>query len=71
MKKNFKISIKLKRCETVFKDGLDPGVIGSSEYTFTLTKKEYKSPRFAMALSDYGEELRDDMVEIIYEEVLE
>lgn len=67
--KFFKISIKIKNCETIFDERLDPGVIISQHYTFTGTDKRFSSPIFAMTLNGYGQLLLDDVIEIKYEEL--
>ena len=36
MKKTFKISVKIKKCDIVFKKGMDPRVIASSELIYDL-----------------------------------
>jgi hypothetical protein len=63
MKKTFKIEIKIKKCDTIFKEGLDKGVIGSLELTYDLDRQEYERPGFALNLMNEARELRDDIVE--------
>jgi len=68
MKKTIKISVKIKNCELVFKDGLEPGVIATQKRIYDLDEADYSSPMFAKEIMDKGEEFKDNVISIKYEE---
>ena len=39
-KRTYRIKVLIKNCPQVFKEGYDPGEIGSQEMIFDLTKKQ-------------------------------
>lgn len=61
IKRIFRVSIKIKGCDKVFKEGLDPGVIGYQDFEFFLTKKQYASNMFAANLLDYRNAVLNDL----------
>lgn len=63
MKKTFKIIAKIKNCETVFKEELGEGGLGSIELNYDLEPEEYKKPTFIAHLMDKCDELREDLIE--------
>ena len=70
MQKKYKISIKVKKCETVFDDRFEPGVIGFIEVIYTvLSNNKFDSPLFAAQLDKSGQELIEKLIEIKYEEI--
>ena len=60
-----KILIKAKRCNTEFKKGLGKGILASQEIEMNVENKVLASH----LLLEYGDELLNDTVKIIYEEV--
>ena len=64
----FRIKLKVRNCDVVFKEGLEPGVLGFNEHIFDLEEKEYEHPLFIKTLLDLREGLLND---IVYTEVLE
>lgn len=64
MKKTIRISVKIRKCDTVFKEGLEEGELGYIDYEYDLDPKEYDTPRFAVDLLEKGEELQKELIEI-------
>ncbi len=69
VKKKFRISLKVRKCDVVFKEGLEPGVLGFNEHVFDLTEKDFGSPLFIKTLLDLRTSLLDDCVYTEVEEV--
>ena len=69
MKKTFRISIKVKNCDIVFKEGLEPGSLGFVDMTYDLDEKEFKRPLFLVTLSNEADALKDELIEYNFEEI--
>ena len=69
MRKKIKLSIRIKNCDTVFKKSLGPGVIGTREIIYKISEEDYKSNLFTLEIMEKGEELVNELIEIIPEEI--
>ena len=69
MKKTFKIEIKADKCEEIFADGLNKGILGYIELTYNLPEKDFESPMFEASLIEKAEEFRDECVKIQMREI--
>ena len=70
IRKKYKISIKIRNCETIFDDRFDPGVIGSAKFTYTaLDNNKFDSPLFTAQLNKSATELIDKFIEILYKDI--
>lgn len=69
MKKTIRISVKIKNCDIIFKEGLEPGEIGFEDLIFDLDKKDYERPLFIMTLRDKAEVLQSKLIELRSREI--
>ena len=72
--KTFRISIRVKNCKEVFKEGLKPGILGFTEVTYKNIKIEDDGgiPSLLVAdLLDKAKDVRNDIIEELIEEVFE
>ena len=69
MKKTFKITVKIKKCDIEFKKGMGKGVIGTEELEYSLEEKQYDRPGFVMSLMEKADTLRNDLIEYTIEEI--
>ena len=64
MKKSYKIGVRVKRCDTVFKEGLAPGELVSVVIDFEINEMDnHTKVWMALALNDKEQELIDSVVE--------
>ena len=63
-KRTYRIKVLIKNCPQVFKEGYDPGEIGSQEMIFDLTKKQYDSIRLTDQIYRQSQELIDELIEV-------
>ena len=71
MKKTFKVSIKIKKCDIEFKENMGKGIIGYTDITYDLDEKEYEKPIFIVGLINEGEVLLKELIDIKIEEIKE
>jgi hypothetical protein len=64
MKKTIRISVKIRKCDIIFKEGMEEGELGNIDYIYDLDPEEYDNPRFAVDLLEKGEELQKELIEI-------
>lgn len=67
--RKFRITLKVRNCDIVFKEGMEPGVLGFDEHVFNLRKKDFESPIFIKTLLDLRTKLLDNIVYTEVEEV--
>ena len=70
MKRKFRITLKAKRADVEFKEGLGIGVLGFDEHVFDLEEKEFEKPMFIKTLLDLREGLLNDLVYTEVEEIV-
>lgn len=68
VKKAFKMSLKLKGCDTVFYKKFGPGIIAEATYTFTFADDTKMDVFVSRALMDYERKLIDDHVRVIIDD---
>lgn len=68
-RKKFRLSIKIDKCDAIFKEGMGAGEIAIQELEYNLSDKEYKSNMFAKSLLDQMERLKDTIIKCSIEEV--
>ena len=69
MKKTFKIRLRVRNCDEIFKEGLEPGVLGQVDLEYDLEPKEYERPTFIQHLLDKRDKLISDIVVTEVQEV--
>ena len=69
MRKIFKITVRLKNCDLVLKEELDPGVIGYYELVYKEKEKDLNSPLLYRDLDEQVEKLVSELIETDVEEV--
>jgi len=62
MKKTFKIRLRVRNCDKIFKEGLEPGVLGQVELEYNLEPEEYERPLFLQHLLGERDKLISDIV---------
>ena len=62
MKRSFRVSVIVNNCDTVFKEGLEPGVLGYEDVEYDLDEAEYEKPIFIAHLMDRREELLSSLL---------
>jgi hypothetical protein len=67
-KKVFKMTIKVRGCDKVFKEGFPPGVLVEQLVTYKLPRN-YSRPLFARELIDQESTFLKDNIEVVTEEV--
>jgi hypothetical protein len=67
IKKNFRVKIIVRDCNVIFKEGLEPGVLGYRDIEFNLTDEQYNSPMFAKELLDHRNSLLNDIIKVDFE----
>lgn len=68
MKKSFRIKLKVQKCDIIFSEGIEPGVLGFKDVDYDLTEEEYKHPLFIKSLLDEREALLEEIIEFEVEE---
>ncbi len=63
--RTFKFSVRVRGCDQVFADGMEPGEIMYQEVVYQLTDEDLKHPMFAKALSDKEAEVIKEAIEVI------
>lgn len=69
MRKKIRLSIKIDKCDTIFKEGMGAGEIAIQDLAFNLSEKEYESNMFAKSLLDQMERLKDSVVKCSIKEI--
>lgn len=64
IKKSFRIKVIVRNCGVVFKEGLEPGVLGCRDIDCDLTKEQYESPMFTKELLDQRNDLLNDLIKV-------
>ena len=70
-KRIFRISVKIKKCEKILAEGLEPGELGFKDLEFNEEPKEYDRPLFAMGLLEHAEEFQKELIELRAREITE
>jgi len=69
MKKSFKYELIVRDCSKVFHKDFEPGVLCSQVVTFTVPRKDLKSPMFLQAMYDMGDKFLKEHIEIVKTEI--
>jgi hypothetical protein len=71
MRKTFRLSVKVKNCDTEFKEGMGKGVLLYQDRTYNLEPEEYTSPLFMVHLSQEQDKLIKSAVKCEIETIIE
>jgi hypothetical protein len=69
MKKTFRIKVIVRNSHEIFKDGLEPGVLGYVDLDYDLSEEEYSRPMFAKGLMDQVDHILNELVYTELEEI--
>lgn len=64
MRKTFRLSVKVKNCDTEFKEGMEKGVLLYQDRTYNLDPEEYEKSTFLKHLTDQQDRLIKEAVEV-------
>lgn len=62
IKKTLRLKIRVRNCNIVFEEGMEPGVLGYKDFVFYMKQKEYESPIFIKTLLEYKNDLLNDLL---------
>lgn len=68
-KRVFRIKIRIRDCNIIFKEELGPGVIGSKDIEYIVTDKEVESPLFGLEIIHQKEALLNEVAYAELEEI--
>jgi hypothetical protein len=67
-KARFKFTVRVKRANVEFKEGLGVGVLGTQEVAFTLPKK-YSVDLLAMRVQEEADKMVEEIIEVDIEPI--
>jgi len=72
MRKKYIVKIKVRNCDVIFGEGMEPGILGYEEMIYDLPEKDFSSPMITKQLMEVREYLLQELllseVEVIDEE---
>lgn len=65
----YRFKLKIPNCDKVFAEGFNPGEFVIQDVVFTVPDSQRNHPMFMAAVSDAGQKVLNENVEVIMEEV--
>ena len=69
-KKTFRLSIKIDKCDIIFKEGMGAGEVAKQDLVFNLSEEEYHFANMLDSLFDQLDRLKDHVIKCSIKEII-